>query len=313
LKANDSYWIAFSNGDAVFLKPGTYQLKIAGGNGGNNNSSIDMIAVEPQNSDGGRAASGATLYSTPGVHIQWTQTATYNSVFSTGGLDAGLRLNPTGNCTIPIAVTGVLDLTIGLQGSTLVTGVTGSWSASANLSGLALSVGLGYLDSSITNGAYTLTANATSVLHDTGTGVSAPGVTGSNTISTSKLSNTADFATASANLFQNSGSTTVSASMAFTGQVGGNAFPTGSAAPTLSLASNTQSWTGSGYSQPLWATANFGDYLALAQLDAAALVNTGLNNAGGSFGLIDVQNTGAGASATAGSNFGLVVQLQLMF
>ena len=54
-KANDSYWIAFSNGDAVFLKPGTYQLKIAGGNGGNNNSSIDMIAVEPQNSDGGRA------------------------------------------------------------------------------------------------------------------------------------------------------------------------------------------------------------------------------------------------------------------
>ena len=286
LKANDSYWIAFSNGDAVFLKPGTYQLKIAGGNGGNNNSSIDMIAVEPQNSDGGRAASGATLYSTPGVHIQWTQTATYNSVFSTGGLDAGLRLNPTGNCTIPIAVTGVLDLTIGLQGSTLVTGVTGSWSASANLSGLALSVGLGYLDSSITNGAYTLTANATSVLHDTGTGVSAPGVTGSNTISTSKLSNTADFATASANLFQNSGSTTVSASMAFTGQVGGNAFPTGSAAPTLSLASNTQSWTGSGYSQPLWATANFGDYLALAQLDAAALVNTGLNNAGGSFGAV---------------------------
>jgi hypothetical protein len=36
------------------------------------------------------------------------------------------------------------------------------------------------------------------------------------------------------------------------------------------------------------------------------------SNAGGSFGLIDVQNTGGGAG-TAGSNFGLVVQLQLMF
>jgi hypothetical protein len=37
------------------------------------------------------------------------------------------------------------------------------------------------------------------------------------------------------------------------------------------------------------------------------------SSAGGSFGLIDPQNTGFGASPTSGSNFGLVVQLQLMF
>jgi hypothetical protein len=195
-----------------------------------------------------------------------------------------LHLNPSGNSTLPITVTAVLDLTLGLQGSTLLTGLTGSWTASASLSGVNLSTSLGYLDSSIKNGTYTLSASASTILYDTVTSLQAPGVTGTATITTSKLSNTNDFTVVGSNLFQNSGTTTVSASMPFTGQVGGNAFPTGSNAPTVSLASNTQSWSGSSYTQPLWAMANFGNYLALAQLDAAALVNTGINNAGGSFG-----------------------------
>ena len=283
--SSDSSWIAGPTGSSIFLKPGSYTLAFAGlYTSGDYDSAIDMVTVNPQNTGGGWTASGASLYSTAGVHVQWTQTGTYNSVFSTGGLDGALHLKPSGNSMLPITVSAVLDLTLGLQGSNLVTGLTGSWTASANLTGLNLSTGLGYLDSSIKNGSYTLSASATTTLFDTVTSASAPGVTGTATNTTSKLSNTNDFTVVGANLFQNSGTTTVSASMPFTGQVGGNAFPTGSSAPTVSLATNTQSWSGSSYAQPLWAMANFGNYLALAQLDAAALVNTGINNAGGSFG-----------------------------
>jgi len=285
--SSDSIWYGSPVGSSVFLKPGNYTLSISGQyTSGDYDSAIDGVVITYSGAGGGRTTSGVTLYSTAGAHIQWSQSGTYNSVFSTGGMDGALHLNPSGNSTLPVTVSAVLDLTLGLNGSNLLTGVTATWTASASLTGLNLSTSLGYLDTSIRNGSYTLSASATTTLFDTATSASAPGVTGTATNTTSKISNTNDFTVVGSNLFQNSGTTTVSASMPFTGQVGGNAFPTGNSAPTVALTSNTQAWTGSSYTQPLWAMTGFGNYLALAQLDAAALVNTGINNAGGSFGAL---------------------------
>ena len=100
--------------------------------------------------------SAATLYPEIGVAIQWAETGTYNSVFSTGGLDAGLHLTPTSQATLPVTVTGVLNLALELNGSILQTGVRSGWTAQATLTGVNLGVGLGYLDSSIKGGNYGL-------------------------------------------------------------------------------------------------------------------------------------------------------------
>ena len=220
-------------------------------------------------------ASAATLYPENGVQIQLSETGTYNSVFSTGELDAGLRLNPTSATTLPISVTGVLNLALELNGSVLQTGVRAGWTATAALTNLNLGIGLGYLDSSIKGGSYNLSTSITVDLMDPVTNLTVNG------LSVGAVGNSTDFTLANANQFvQSSGSITVSATMPFTGQVGGQAF---TSTPTVTLPQQTNIST-LNYQAPLWNLTGFGDYLALAQLDAQGLLNSGLNNAAGSLG-----------------------------
>ena len=75
------------------------------------------------------------------------------------GLDAGLHLTKSGNATLPVSVYGNLNLTLALNSANAVAiGVSGNWNANANLANLNLAAGLGYLDSSISGGSYSVTA-----------------------------------------------------------------------------------------------------------------------------------------------------------
>ncbi|RLT17632.1 MAG: LamG domain-containing protein, partial [Planctomycetota bacterium] len=123
----------------------------------------------------GSNASSAPVYPQNGVQIQWSETGTYNSVFSTGGLDAGLHLSKSGNATLPITVSGQLGLTLSLEGAMLQTGISTSWTANAALTNLTLGVGLGYLDSSIEGGVYNLNTTISAALFDTVYKLSVPG------------------------------------------------------------------------------------------------------------------------------------------
>jgi hypothetical protein len=250
------------------------------------------------------AGTNSSLSVQNGVQIQWalgssTSPLLYNSVFNTGGLDAGLHLTKSGNATLPVSVYGNLNLTLALNSANAVAiGMSGNWNASANLSNLNLAAGLGFLDSSISGGSYTVTATGAFNLVDTANNnANASGqLNSSGYLTLSSVAPASDFQVPSANSYSTSGSISVQASMPFVGEVGGQPFPTGSSAPTLSLASNTQNWkqgpvgTTTAYIQPQWTLQNFGNYLALAQLDAAALVNTGLNNAGGSLASLNQTN-----------------------
>ena len=124
---------------------------------------------------GGRFASTVAL-STPTVPtLTWTQKGTYLAGFSTGGLDAGLHLNRTGDSTLPIEYTSTLTMTMIVDAANhLKVGVSANWNATANLSGEAISAGLGFLDSSIVGASYSLSASASSVLFDTITQAAAP-------------------------------------------------------------------------------------------------------------------------------------------
>ena len=225
-----------------------------------------------------------------GVQIQWAENSTYNAVFSTNGLDGGLHLSKSGVSYIPITVSAGVNLTLGLDSSSnLLAGVSGYWNASASYSNnLNLDIGLGYLDSRIQNGTYSLSTSVYANLFDTNTNTNLNGTASSAGLLTGTLGETSDFFVASASQFpQSSGSILVNASMPFTGQVGGQAF---TSTPTLALPNQSASSSTVGYTQPLWTLSNFGSYLALAQLDAAALVNSGLNNAGGSLASIGQTN-----------------------
>ena len=239
----------------------------------------------------GSNASSAPVYPQNGVQIQWSETGTYNSVFSTGGLDAGLHLSKSGNATLPITVSGQLGLTLSLEGAMLQTGISTSWTANAALTNLTLGVGLGYLDSSIEGGVYNLNTTISAALFDTVYKLSVPGpnITENNNgvpISpiTNQVANTSDFSVASAANFPQltGGLISVSANMPFTGQVGGLAF-TSTPAVTLPQQTNISTLN---YAQPQWNLSGFGDYLRLAQLNAQSLVTTGLNNAGGTLGAL---------------------------
>jgi len=233
-------------------------------------------------SNTGSNASSAPVYPQNGVQIQWSETGTYNSVFSTGGLDAGLHLSKSGNATLPITVSGALNLTLSLEGATLQTGISTSWTANAALTNLTLGVGLGYLDSSIEGGVYNLNTTISAALFDTVYNLSVPGPTISPI--TNQVGNTSDFSVASAANFPQltGGLISVSANMPFTGQVGGQAF---TSTPTVTLPQQTNIST-LNYAQPQWNLSGFGDYLRLAQLNAQSLVTTGLNNAGGTLGTL---------------------------
>ena len=224
-----------------------------------------------------------------GVQIQWAEAAsTYHAVFSTNGLDGGLHLSKSGISYIPITISAGVNLTLGLDSSSnLQAGVNSTWTASASYSNnLNLDIGLGYLDSRIQNGSYSLSTIVNANLFDTSTNpnINLTGTVNSTGLLTGTLGNTSDFSVASASQFpQISGNILVNASMPFTGQVGGQAF---TSTPTLALPTQSAIANTIEYTQPLWILSNFGNYLALAQLDAAALVNSGLNNAGGSLASI---------------------------
>jgi len=293
-------WIHWSS-PVVYLPAGKHTLTFKGvGDNfrgyGTVDSAIDNISIVSTslvdssgqgktgftNTDTARATSTLSLVAENGVRIQWSESGTYNSVFSTGDLDAGLHLNPSGDATMPITVSAGLDLTLALVNGSLQTGLTSTWTASANLTNLEMAIGLGYLRSSIFGGSYSLSASASATLFDSATGQSAPG---GNNNPGNLLANTDNFTTPSSSQFQTSGNITVSANMPFIGDVAGNPF---SVQPTVKLASFTANWNSAanpaGFTQPQWSVLNAGNYLALAQLDAASLVNTGLANAGGSFG-----------------------------
>jgi len=245
--------------------------------------SINVTAGVPDTA----ASSLPGLLAQNGAVVTWSPSGTYDSVFSTGGLDAGLKLRKGSSGTIPVQASGLLQLTLAVDASNdLLTGLQANWSASASETGLNLDVGLGYLDTTIQGGSYTL-ANTTATATLVAPGGSSS--SGGGTTATSATVTLADaFLTASAGQFQDSGQITVAATMPFAGEVGGAALPTGSSAPTASLAQSTGSWTSStSYAQPLWTLSNMGDYLALAQLDVSALVARGLANAGGSLSGLD--------------------------
>ena len=242
---------------------------------------------------GASSSSLSTLVAQNGVVVTWSPSQTYESVFSTGGLDAGLRLRKSSAGTIPVTASGSLQLTMALNSSgALATGMNASWNASTNQTNLSLDSGLGYLDTTIAGGTYSLSASASAQLQAPGASSASPGATipssGMATVGDSAVTSPASFAQASASQFPDSGSITVSSTMPFTGEVGGKSLPTGASAPTVSLASNTGTWNStSNYVQPIWSLSHFGDYLALAQLDVWSLVSTGLHNAGGSLSGLD--------------------------
>ena len=230
---------------------------------------------------GGRSASTVALFAPTMLSLTWTQSGTYQAGFSTGGLDAGLHLNRTGDSTLPIEYTSTLTMTMIVDAANyLEVGVSANWNATANLSGEAISAGLGFLDSSIVGASYSLSASASSVLFDTITQAAAPGMVAGQTPNAAMTTPLSDFKLVGKNQFTSTGNITVSATMPFVGEVGGQLFTT---TPTITLASNSQTWSASTpYSSPYWQLSGFGNYLALAQLDAAALISTGLHNTGAS-------------------------------
>lgn len=215
-----------------------------------------------------------------GAVVSWSPSQTYQAVFSTGSVDEVLKLRRGPTATIPVEASGNLQLTLALDdGGHLLTGVSASWSATSNQTNLSIDAGLGYLDTTIIDGAYTVDATASAYLKSPNGSTASPGGTSATSTTVTSLTLTEP----SASYFPGSGSISVAADMPFAGEVGGMPLPSGDLAPKVSLPSAAGNWTTqTAYVQPHWTLANMGEYLSLAQLDVAALVATGLQNTGGS-------------------------------
>ncbi|MGA0039560.1 MAG: LamG-like jellyroll fold domain-containing protein, partial [Pirellulales bacterium] len=255
---------------------------------GNTNDAVRMTL----DADGNAIASTivtssslTSLLSQNGVVITWSPSQIYRAVVSTGTLDEVLKLRRGPTATIPVTASGRLQLTLALNAAgDLLTGVSASWTATTNEDAIDIDAGLGYLDTRIVGGSYTLAATATAQLLSPGGSTPSPGGTTATSTTVSPLNITQ----ASSDYFPASGTVSVEASFPFAGEVAGVPLPAGASAPTATLAYAAPTWTtASGYPQPLWTLENMGHTLALAQLDLPALVSTGLRNVGGSLSGLD--------------------------
>jgi len=226
------------------------------------------------------SSSLSSLLAQNGVVLSWNPSQTYHAVVSTGSLDEVLKLRRGPTATIPVTASGTLQLTLALgTAGDLLAGISTSWAATAAESDLDLDAGLGYLDTTIVDGSYSLSATASAQLKSASSSTTLPGGTAATSSTVASLS----YTQASASHFPASGTIAVEASLPFAGEVAGEPLPKGASAPTVSLPASTRTWAAtSSYAQPNWTLANMGEYLSLAQLDVPALVSTGLHSTGGS-------------------------------
>lgn len=231
------------------------------------------------------SSSLSSLLAQNGVVLSWNPSQTYHAVVSTGSLDEVLKLRRGPTSTIPVTASGTLQLTLALDtASNLLAGISTSWAATAAETNLDLDAGLGYLDTTIVDGSYSLSATASALLKSATSSATLPGGTTATSSTVAALS----YTQASASYFPASGTITVAASLPFAGEVAGESLPTGGSAPTVALPASTRTFAAtSSYTQPNWTLANMGRYLSLAQLDVPALVSTGLHSTGGSLAGLD--------------------------
>ncbi len=226
------------------------------------------------------SSSLTSLVAQNGVVLSWSPSQTYHAVVSTGSLDEVLKLRRGPTATIPVTASGTLQLTLALNNAgNLLAGISTSWAATATETDLDLDAGLGYLDTTVAAGSYSLSATAAAYLKSASSSTTLPGGTTATSSTVAALS----YAQAAASYFPSSGTITVAASLPLAGEVAGEPLPTGASAPTVSLPTSTRTWAAtSSYTQPSWRLANMGEYLSLAQLDVPALISTGLHSTGGS-------------------------------
>jgi autotransporter-associated beta strand protein len=231
------------------------------------------------------SSSLSSLLAQNGVVLSWSPSQTYHAVVSTGSLDEVLKLRRGPTATIPVTASGTLQLTLALgNAGDLLAGISTSWAATATETDLDLDAGLGYLDTTIAGGSYSLSATASANLKSATSSTTLPGGTTATNSTVAALS----YTQASASYFPASGTITVAASLPIAGEVAGESLPTGGSAPTVALPASTRTFAAtSSYTQPSWTMANMGEYLSLAQLDVPALVSTGLYSTGGSLAGLD--------------------------
>ena len=255
-------------------------LRDATGNGNDaTRMTLDSLG-DPVASTTITSSSLGSLLAQNGVVLSWNPSQTYEAVISTGSLDEVLKLRRGPTATIPVTASGMLQLTLALDtAGDLLTGISTSWEATAAETDLDLDAGLGFLDTTIAGGSYSLTATASAFLKSATSSTTLPGGTTATSSTVASLS----YTQASASDFPASGTISVAASLPFAGEVAGESLPTGDSAPTVSLPASTRSWAAtSSYVQPNWTMTNMGNALPLAQLDVPALVSTGLHSTGGS-------------------------------
>ena len=260
-------------------------LRDATGNGNDaTRMTLDSLG-DPVASTAITSSSLDSLLAQNGVVLSWNPSQTYEAVVSTGSLDEVLKLRRGPTATIPVTASGTLQLTLALDtAGDLLTGISTSWEATAAETDLDLDAGLGFLDTTIAGGSYSLTATASAFLKSATSSTTLPGGTTATSSTVASLS----YTQASASDFPASGTITVAASLPFAGEVAGESLPTGDSAPTVSLPATTRSWAAtSSYVQPNWTMTNMGNALPLAQLDVPALVSTGLHSTGGSLAGLD--------------------------
>ena len=260
-------------------------LADASGNGDDATRMTVDSSGDPVTSTAITSSSLGSLLTQNGVVLSWSPSQTYHAVVSTGSLDEVLKLRRGPTATIPVTASGTLELTLALNpAGDLLAGISTSWAATAAATDLDLDAGLGYLDTTIVGGSYSLSATASTNLKSASSSTTLPGGTTATSSTVASLS----YTQASASYFPASGTITVAATLPFAGEVAGEPLPTGGSAPTVSLPTSTRSWAAtSSYAQPSWTMANMGDALVLAQLDVPALVSTGLHSTGGSLAGID--------------------------
>ena len=155
-----------------------------------------------------------SLLAQNGVVLSWNPSQTYHAVVSTGSLDEVLKLRRGPTATIPVTASGTLQLTLALDtASNLLAGISTSWAATAAETDLDLDAGLGYLDTTIVDGSYSLTATASANLKSATSSATLPGGTTATSSTVAGLS----YTQASASYFPAGGTIIVAASLPFAG------------------------------------------------------------------------------------------------